>query len=199
MTSAIGDLFRVHSGTRRPRATSEFSIMLRTNADPAAVFAATRRTLGELDPTVPPKLSTLRDIFSESLNNRHFNLLLVGIFAITALLLAMAGVFGVLAYSVARRTREIGVRIALGATPGNVLGMVLRQGMTTVAAGTAVGLLGAFLLTRAMRSLLFEVSPADPATVAGGGLLLIFLALAGSFISARRATRADPPVAFWHE
>ena len=138
-------------------------------------------------------------MFSESLNNRRFNLLLVGVFALAALLLAMAGVFGVLAYSVAQRTREIGVRIALGATPATILKMVLWQGLVTVVIGMAIGLAGSFLLTRTMRSLLFEISPNDPVTIGVIALLVIVVAALASYIPARRATRVDPMVALRYE
>jgi putative ABC transport system permease protein len=141
----------------------------------------------------------LTEISSKSLTSRRFNLLLVGVFALAALLLAMAGVFGVLAYSVAQRTREIGVRIALGSTPGKILRMVLGQGLITVAVGIAVGLVGSFLLTRTMRSLLFEVSPNDPLTIVSIVVLLILVALLASYIPARRATRVDPMVALRYE
>jgi hypothetical protein len=184
---------------QRPRTSSQFYIVLRTNSDPAVIFASVRRVLSQLDPTVPPRLNTFTQIFSESLNSRRFNLLLVGVFALAALLLAMAGVFGVLAYSVAQRTREIGVRIALGATPGNILKMVLGQGLVTAAIGTAIGLVGSFLLTRTMSSLLFEVSPNDPLTVVGVALLLMLVAMLASYIPARRATRVDPMVALRYE
>lgn len=184
---------------QRPRTAYQFDIVLRTNSDPTAIFAAVRRILSQLDPTVPPRLNTFTQIFSESLNSRRFNLLLVGVFALAALLLAMAGVFGVLSYSVAQRTREIGVRIALGATPGDVLKMVLGQGLVTVAIGTTVGLVGSFLLTRTMQSLLFEVSPNDPVTVVGVALLLMLVAMLASYIPAHRATRVDPMIALRYE
>ena len=116
-----------------------------------------------------------------------------------ALLLAMAGVFGVLAYSVAQRTQEIGVRVALGATPGGILKMVLGQGMITVAIGLAIGLAGSLLLTRTMRSMLFEVSPNDPVTIIGIALLLMLIAMVASYIPARRATRVDPMIALRYE
>jgi putative ABC transport system permease protein len=184
---------------QRPRVTSHFSIVLRTNSNSAAIFTAARRILSELDSSVPPRFSTLAEITSESLSRRRFNLLLVVIFAVAALLLAMAGVYGVLAYSVAQRTREIGVRIALGATRKDVLKMVMAQGLVTVGTGTVIGLLGAFLLTRTMRSLLFEVSPGDPATMVGVALLLTLVALLACWIPARRATRVDPIVALRYE
>jgi putative ABC transport system permease protein len=184
---------------QRPRAASQFDVVLRTKADPTAVFPAARQILRQLDPSVPVRLRTLDEILSQSLNNRRFNLLLVGAFALAAMVLAMAGVFGVLAYSVAQRTREIGVRRALGATEGKVLRMVLGQGLATAVAGTAVGLCGAFLLTRTMRSLLFQVSPNDPATVVGVALLLLLAALFASYGPASRAAEVDPVVALRHE
>jgi predicted permease len=184
---------------QRPRITSEFNIVLRFNSDPAAILAAAHRTLRQLDPTVAPRFNTFTQIYSESLNSRVFNLMLVGIFALAALLLAMAGIFGVLAYSVARRTREIGVRIALGATTDNVLKMVLGQGLLTTVIGTGIGLIGSFLLSRTMRSLLFEVSPGDPVTLVGIALLIILVAMLASYIPARRATRVDPTVALRYE
>ena len=184
---------------QRLRAVSEFDIVLRTNTDPAAIFPAVRGVLRQLDPTVPPKLNTFTQVFSQSLTSRRFNLLLVGVFALAALLLAIAGVYGVLAYSVAQRTREIGVRIALGATPGIILRMVLWQGLITVAIGTAIGLVGSLMLTRTMRSLLFEVSPNDPLTIVAVALLLMLVALLASWIPAHRATRVDPMVALRYE
>ena len=144
-------------------------------------------------------MTTFTQVFSESLSNRRFNLTLVGVFALAALVLAMAGVFGVLAYSVAQRTQEIGVRVALGATPGGILKMVLGQGLVTVAIGLAIGLAGSLLLTRTMRSMLFEVSPNDPLTIAGIALLLMLIAMVASYIPARRATRVDPMIALRYE
>jgi predicted lysophospholipase L1 biosynthesis ABC-type transport system permease subunit len=184
---------------QRPRATSEFNIVLRTTSDPIATFGAAHKILGQLDPAIPARFHTLDEIFSRSLNGRRFNLLLVGVFAFAALVLAMAGVFGVLAYSVAQRTREIGVRLALGATERAVLGMILRQGLAAAAVGTALGLLGSFLLTRTLRSLLFEVSPNDPLTVVAVASFLFLAALAASYFPARRAARVDPAVALRRE
>ena len=184
---------------QRPRNADQFDIVLRTSADPTAAFGAVRGVLAQIDPTVPPRLNTFGDVFSDSVNTRRFNLLLVGVFALTALLLAIAGAFGVLAYSVAQRTREIGVRIALGATPRAILKMVLAQGLLTIGMGIAIGLAGSVALTRTMRSLLFQVSPNDPLTLAGVALLLILIAALASYIPARRATRVDPTVALRYE
>jgi hypothetical protein len=184
---------------QRPRATSDFSIVLRTSFDPAAIFAAARSVLTQLDPSVPPRFNTLDEIFSESLNSRWFNSLLVGVFAVTALLLALAGVCGVLAYSVAQRTREIGVRMALGASTTKVLKMVLLQGLITSVAGVAIGLAGSFLLTRTMRSLLFEIGPNDPVTLVSVTLLLVLATMLASYIPARHAAKVDPMVALRYE
>jgi len=184
---------------QRSRSADQFDVVLRTNSDPEAMFPAIRRVLSQLDATVPAKPGTLNRTFSESLHSRRFNLLLVGVFALTALLLAMAGVFGVLAYSVVQRTQEIGVRIALGATAGNILKMVLAQVLITTAVGIAAGIVGALALTRTIRSLLFEVSPNDPVTIMGIALLLMLVAMLASYIPARKATRVDPMIALRNE
>ena len=184
---------------QRPRSAFEFDIAVRTNSDARVVSASAIKLLNQLDPTVPPRISTFSHVFSESISNRRFNLLLVGTFALAALLLAIAGVFGVLAYSVAQRTQEIGVRMALGATRGQILRMVLGHGLITVSIGVAIGLIGSFLLTRTIRSMLFEISPNDSFTMAGIAVLLTLVALAACYIPARRATRVDPMIALRYE
>ena len=184
---------------QRPQATGSFTLVLHTEAEPAAVFSAAREIVRDLDPNVPPSFNTFTEVFSASLKTRRFNLTLVGVFAATALLLAVAGIYGVMAYSVARRTHEMGVRIALGASAPDVLRLVLSQAMLTTAVGVAVGIAGSFVLTRAMQSLLFGVSATDPVTLAGVALLLSFAALLASYIPARRATKVDPMVALRYE
>jgi ABC-type antimicrobial peptide transport system permease subunit len=184
---------------QRPRATSDFSIVLRNSSDPAAIFAAARSVLTQLDPSVPPRFNTLDEIFSESLNSRRFTSLLVGVFAVTALLLALAGICGVLAYSVAQRTREIGVRMALGASTTKVLKMVLSRGLITSVAGVAMGFVGSLLLTRTMRSLLFEIEPNDPLTLVSVTLLLLLATMLATYIPARRAAKVDPMAALRYE
>jgi len=184
---------------QRPQATRTLSMVLRTSADTTAVLSAAQKIVRELDPDVAPKFNTFSQVFSASLNTRRFNLTLVGAFALTALLLAMAGIYGVLAYSVARRTREIGVRIALGASVGNVLKLILGQSMLTVIAGVVIGIAGSFLLTRTMQSLLFGVSATDPVTLIAVALLLTTVALLASYVPARSATRVDPIVALRYE
>jgi putative ABC transport system permease protein len=184
---------------QRPQQGSSYSILMRTAADPTATLTAARRILNQLDPTVPPRLNTFTEVFAASLNVRRFNLVLVAIFAASALVLAMAGIYGVLGYYVSRRTREIGVRIALGATVGNVRGLVLRQAMFTAGIGVAIGLLGALALTRLMTSLLFEISSMDPLTYLAMAALLLLVAAVAAYLPARRATRVDPMVALRHE
>jgi putative ABC transport system permease protein len=124
---------------------------------------------------------------------------LIGIFSGTALLLAIAGIYGVLAYSVARRTREMGVRMALGASAGNVLRLVLGQAAVTTTVGVFLGLVGSFILMRFLQSMLFEVGAADPLTFAAVALLLFAVALLAAYLPARRATKVDPMVALRYE
>lgn len=184
---------------QRPEATSDFTIVARTNTDPAAVTQAARRIVRDLDPNVPPRFATLAEVVSGSLQSRRFNLTLVGTFAASALLLALAGMYGVMAYSVSRRTNEIGVRMALGASRMSVLRLVLGQGLLTAGAGVVLGLVVSLVLTRTMGSLLFGLSANDPLTFAGVALLLVAVALLASYIPARRASRVDPMEALRHE
>jgi putative ABC transport system permease protein len=153
----------------------------------------------DLDPDVPPSTSSFTTIFAASTSARRFNLVLFGIFAGTALLLAIAGIYGVLAYSVARRTREMGVRMALGATAANVMRLVLGQAAITTGIGVVLGLAGSFILMRSLRSMLYEVGAADPLTFAAVALLLLIVALLAAYLPARRATKVDPNVALRYE
>ncbi len=182
---------------QRPRA--EITVTMLSDADTRLVSSAAREILRDLNPEIPAKFQTFRQVYSASLGSRKFNVILIGFFGVTALLLAAAGVFGVMAYSVSRRTREFGVRVALGATSSDVLRMVLGQGMRTILIGVAIGIVGSFALTRAVSSLLFGVTATDPVTFGGVTLLLVAVALLACYIPARRATKVDPMVALRDE
>ena len=184
---------------QRPQATSNFVAVLRSATDPSAIISSARQIVRELDPNVPPVIGTFAEVSALSLQSRRFNLILLGAFAGTALLLAVAGLYGVMAYSVARRTAELGTRIALGATRANVLRMVLRQGLATAVIGVAIGIAGALGLTRTLQSFLFGLSPTDPLTFAAVALLLILVALLACYIPARRASKVDPMTALRYE
>lgn len=177
---------------QRPRAV--MTVTMLSDADTRSVSTAARGILQDLNPEIPANFQTFQQVYSASLGSRKFNVILIGFFGITALLLATAGVFGVMAYSVSRRTREFGVRIALGATSGNVLRMVLGQGMRTILIGVAIGIAGSFALTKTVSSLLFGVTATDPVTFGGVTLLLIAVALLACYIPAKRATKVDPMV-----
>src|SRR5713226_2614148 len=179
---------------QRPRREAITLTML-SDADTRLVTSAARGLLQDLNPEIPARFRTLSQVFSASLGSRRFNVILIGFFGIVALLLATAGVFGVMAYSVSRRTREIGVRVALGAASGDVLRMILGQGLRTVLIGVAIGIVGSLALTRTVESLLFGVTATDPLTFSGVTLLLVGAALLACYIPARRATRVDPMVA----
>jgi predicted permease len=182
---------------QRPRPW--MTITMLTDADTQQVTTTARRILAELDPEIPPRFRTFAQIYSAALGSRRFNVLLIGTFGIVALLLATAGVFGVMAYSVSRRTREIGVRVALGARSGDVLTMILNQGMRTIMIGVVIGLAGSLALTRTLSSLLFGVTATDPLTFLAVIALLIASALLACYLPARRATKVDPMVALRYE
>jgi len=176
------------------------NLAVRTNADPLNVVSMVTNSIREVDAEVPLlNLQTMEDSVSASLSPQRFTMLLLVAFAGTALLLAAAGIYGVMAYMVTRRTREIGVRMALGAAAGDVLRLVIGQGMWTTAIGVAIGIGGAIALTRTMQSLLFGVSTTDPMTLAGVVLLLAAVSVFACWIPARRATKVDPLVALRYE
>ncbi len=182
---------------QRPRAAVTLTML--SDADTRMVTSAARGILQDLNPEIPARFRTFSQVYSASLGSRRFNVILIGFFGIVALLLATAGVFGVMAYSVSRRTREIGVRVALGAGSGDVLWMILGQGLRTIFIGVAIGIAGSLALTRTVESLLFGVTATDPLTFGGVTLLLVGAALLACFIPARRATKVDPMVALRYE
>ena len=155
-----------------------------------------REAVGEVDKEMPiTSLRTMEDYLSESVSQRRFNAILLGAFAILALILAAVGLYGVISYSVLHRTHEIGIRIALGAKRRDVFKLVIGQGMLLALIGVAIGLGAAFALTRLMSGMLYGISPTDPLTFAGIALLLIAVALLACYVPARRATKVDPMVA----
>lgn len=182
---------------QRPRAA--VTLTVRTDADTQMVTSSAREILHELNPEVAPRFETFSQIYSAALGSRKFNVVLVGFFGIMALLLAAIGVFGVMAYSVSRRTREIGVRVALGARSRDVLGMILGQGLRTILIGIAIGLAGCLLLTRTLQSMLFGITATDPLTFAGVILILMMTALLACYLPARRAAKIDPMAALRYE
>jgi len=182
---------------QRPR--SEISVTMRSMGDPMTISTAARDILRGLDPEIPARFRTLSQVYAASLGSRRFNVILVGFFGATALLLATAGVFGVMAYSVSRRTREIGVRVALGAATRDVLRLILGEGLRTVLVGAALGLAGALVLTRTVSSLLFGVTATDPIAFGSVTLLLLAAALLACYLPARRAAKVDPVVALRSE
>jgi putative ABC transport system permease protein len=182
---------------QRPR--PEITVTMLSDADTQMVTSAARKILHDLNPEIPPRFRTFSEIYSASLGSRRFNVILVGCFGMLALLLATVGVFGVTAYSVSRRTREIGVRVALGARSRDVLTMVLGQGLLTILIGIAIGFAGSLAITRMLQSLLFGVTATDPVTFVGVTLLLVTTALLACYIPARRAAKVDPMVALRYE
>src|SRR5882724_2422217 len=181
--------------------STRMSFVVRTEGTSAASVASSiRSTVSDLDPSVPIfQLQTMGDVVADSLVRPRFLSLLLGAFSAIALALAAIGIYGVMAYSVAQRTQEIGVRVALGATIRNVLAMVVGEGLKMTVVGLAVGLTGAFALTRLMASLLFEVSATDPLTFAMVGFGLTAVGLLACFVPARRAAKVDPMVALRYE
>jgi ABC-type antimicrobial peptide transport system, permease component len=171
-------------------------LAVRTTGDPISVAAAVRQAVWSVDRNQPvSNIRTMDEILSEEVAQRRIGMTLLAAFAALALALASLGIYGVLSYSVAQRTQEIGVRMALGAGRKDVLRMVVADGMRLAAAGVAIGLGASFALTWLMAGLLFGVSASDPLTLGAVTLLLITVALLACFIPARRATRVDPMVA----
>ena len=175
-------------------------LVVRTNQDPAGIVSEARAQVAALDNGVPVyQVATMDQLLSSSVAPQRFNLFLLSIFAALALSLAAIGIYGVLSFGVSRRTHEIGVRMALGAHPRDVLRLVVRQGMKLVFTGLILGIVVSVALTRFMSALLFQVSAIDPLTFTGVAVLLLLVALAACYIPARRAMRVDPMVALRHE
>jgi putative ABC transport system permease protein len=186
------------SQAQRPRSAT--ILVIRTEREPAALASAVRAAIREVDPDQPvARIRTLERIVDQSVAPQRVTMLLLGAFAALALVLAGTGLYGVMSYLVAQRTHEIGLRMALGAQPGDVLRLVVRQGLTLALLGAAIGVGGALALTRLMSSLLFGVTTRDPAVFVSSPVVLVAVALAACFLPARRASLADPLAALRHE
>jgi ABC-type antimicrobial peptide transport system permease subunit len=175
---------------------SQMILVVRTRGDAAALAPTVRAAVRSVDPSQPiVNLATMEDVVERSTAQRRFALLLFIAFGVVALLLASAGIYGVLAGRVAERTREIGLRSALGATPRSIVRMVMGEGAVLTGAGIVLGLGGALLLSRFLRALLYGVEPADPATLGAVAAVLTVVALAACLVPAVRALRIDPMAA----
>jgi predicted permease len=204
----VGIVADIHEGGLGSDAVAEFYlplamhppqtafVMARTEGDPMRLANTVRETVLEVDRDQPVSdVRTMEQVFEATLGQRRLTMVLLGLFASVALLLATVGIYGSIAYSVAQRTQEVGIRRALGAQQGDILRLILLQGLRLVLAGVAIGLLGAFALTRVMKNLLFHVQATDPAAFAGIAILFVAVALAASYLPARRAARVDPMAA----
>ena len=180
--------------------TRATDMIVKTSVEPTSLIGAIKREIRAIDKDQPiAQVQTLDDKLSESIAPQRFTLLLLGIFALMALSLASAGIYGLMSYAVTQRTHEIGVRMALGARQVDVLKLMVRQGMGLVVIGVALGLAGAFATTRLMSALLFDVTPKDPVTFAVVTAVLTIVAFVACYLPARRATKVDPLVALRYE
>lgn len=183
-----------------PRSFTRMNIVVRGASDPASLATAVRQSIRAIDPDeATSTFRTMEDVVSSSAASDRFNTLLLGAFAAIALLLTAAGIFGVLSYLVTQRTREIGLRMALGAHPRDVLRVIVGHGLRLVLLGMAIGVAGALVVTRWMSSVLFDVKPTDSLTFAAVALVLGAVAFLAAYIPARRAMRVDPMVALRYE
>jgi putative ABC transport system permease protein len=176
------------------------TILARTSGDPLSIVPAARSELRQLDANEPmANVASVDEILSDSFSRSRFTMIVLGLFAIVALMLAAVGIYGVVAYTVAQRTNEIGIRVAMGAQRRDVLRLVLGHGSRLILLGVTLGVAAGLGITRLMTGLLFGISATDPLTFAGVALLLTAVALVGCYVPARRAMRVDPLVALRYE
>jgi putative ABC transport system permease protein len=176
------------------------NLVIRSVSEPAVLAPEVRAAVSAIDPDeAPSSFRSMSDVISASEAGDRFNTILIVLFGAIALLLAAAGIFGVLSYLVTQRTREIGLRVALGAQPQNVLRVIVGHGMRLALIGVAIGLVGALAATRWMSSFLFDVKPTDPITFAAVVFILTLVAFLACYFPARRAMRVDPMVALRYE
>jgi putative ABC transport system permease protein len=175
-------------------------LAVQTEGDPAAIASAVRREILKLDPQQPiSSVRTMETVLSDSLMLRRVSMLMLAVFALLALTLATVGIYGLTAYSVSRRTHEIGLRVALGASQAEILRLVVVRGLATSLIGAAIGLAAAWQLTRALAGMLYGVTATDPLVFAGVPLLLVAVSVIASYVPARKATRIDPLVALRYQ
>src|SRR5581483_6019117 len=179
---------------------SLMNVAVRTPGDPAGTASALQSAAWSLDSQLPvTQIRTMEQVIGESYAPRRFNMILVLVFAGSALLLASVGLYGVMAYSVTQRTKEIGVRMAMGAQQADILRMMMRWGMLLTVIGVAIGTVGSFFVTRLLTDFLFGVKPSDAITFAGVAAVLGLVALLACYIPAKRATKVDPMIALRSE
>jgi putative ABC transport system permease protein len=184
----------------RQSASGHMNLIVKSNVDPAALASSIRAAVAEIDKDQPVfGISTMKQLIVDSVSTPRITLILLGLFSALALVLAAIGIYGVISYSVAQRTHEIGIRMALGAGKTDVLRMILAQGARIAGAGVAIGMVASFGLTRLLAKLLFSVSAADPLTFAAVAILLILVAMLACYIPARRTLRVDPMIALRYE
>jgi putative ABC transport system permease protein len=184
---------------QHPGAGTAMRLLVRTAAEPGLLVEVLRRKAREISPDVPVKFTSMDELLAENVAAPRFRTLLFGIFAALAVCLAMAGVYGVMAYVVGQRANEIGLRMALGASPSHVLRLVMGQGLRLAAIGLAIGLAASFAATRLLTKVLFAVKPTDPVTYVAVGIVLAGVALLATYIPARRALKVDPLIALRQE